>query len=59
MESGMSLDDIDHLCLENYISLLPISYSEWRRQYHRPQMHNRFTDADKNFRDTSLPSQSN
>jgi hypothetical protein len=60
MESGMSLDDIDRLCLENYISLLHISYSEWRRQSHRAhRMNSRFADSDGAIRDNPLSPQSN
>jgi hypothetical protein len=32
MASGMHLDDFDRLCLENYIALLQLSYSDWKRQ---------------------------
>ena len=32
MESDLSLSDFDRICLENYISLLEITYIEWKRR---------------------------
>lgn len=32
MESDLSLTDFDRICLENYISLLEITYIEWKRR---------------------------
>ena len=32
MESDLSLTDFDRICLENYISLLEITYLEWKRR---------------------------
>ena len=59
MEKGMSLDDIDRLCLENYISLLHLSYSEWKRQYYRPpRINTGFNDSNR-FQESSAPSHSN
>jgi hypothetical protein len=37
MEGDLSLTDFDRICLENYISLLEITYIEWkRRNVHKP-----------------------
>jgi hypothetical protein len=36
-ESGMSLTDIDLICLENYVALLHITLSKLRRQADRAQ----------------------
>ena len=32
MEGNMPLDELDRICLENYISLLEITYIEWKRR---------------------------
>ena len=37
MERDLSLSDFDRICLENYISLLEITYIDWkRRNVHNP-----------------------
>ena len=37
MEGDSSLTDFDRICLENYLSLLEITYIEWKRR----NVHNR------------------
>lgn len=32
MEGDLPLSDFDRICLENYISLLEITYIEWKRR---------------------------
>jgi len=59
MENGMPLDDIDRLCLENYISLLHLTYSEWKRQHYRPPRTNsRLSDSNR-FQQRSVSPNSN
>ena len=43
-ESGMSLNEIDLICLENYVALLHITLSKLRRQTLRLQSEGDFRD---------------
>lgn len=36
MECDLPLNDLDRICLENYIALLQMTYIEWKRRNREP-----------------------
>jgi hypothetical protein len=46
MEGDLLLNDFDRICLENYISLLQMTYIEWKRRMYNSPTQNRELNSD-------------
>ena len=56
MESDLQLDQFDRLSLENYLALLQITYSEWKKRNHPNLTHSGFSVSDNDTNDSPLSS---
>ena len=39
MECDLPLDDLERVCLENYMALMQMTYIEWRMRNHPPVLY--------------------